>query len=43
MFFADTYSSVFRFDDPPLHDPCALAYVIAPHLFQVWCGCRGVT
>ena len=27
--------AVFRFDDPPLHDPCAVAYVIAPELFQV--------
>lgn len=27
-------SQVFKFDDPPLHDPCAVAYVIAPHLFK---------
>jgi hypothetical protein len=25
---------VFKMRDPPLHDPCAVAYVIAPHLFQ---------
>ena len=25
---------VFGFPDPPLHDPCAVAYVIAPHLFK---------
>lgn len=34
-FFADTYLEVFKFKDPPLHDPCAVAYVIAPHLFKV--------
>ena len=33
MFFADTYKRVFRFDDPPLHDPCAVAYVLAPEIF----------
>ncbi|PSC68749.1 N-D-ribosylpurine ribohydrolase [Micractinium conductrix] len=33
-FFADTYSTVFAFADPPLHDPCAVAYVIAPELFK---------
>ena len=25
---------VFKFDDPPLHDPCAVAYAIAPELFK---------
>ncbi|GAB4819914.1 hypothetical protein N2152v2_006960 [Parachlorella kessleri] len=35
MFFADTYKAVFRFNDPPLHDPCAVAYVVAPKIFQV--------
>ena len=35
MFFATTYRDVFGFDDPPLHDPCAVAYVIAPQLFKV--------
>jgi len=34
-FFADTYRQVFAFQDPPLHDPCAVAYVIDPSLFQV--------
>ncbi|KAI7845743.1 hypothetical protein COHA_000659 [Chlorella ohadii] len=34
MFFADTYRTVFKFEDPPLHDPCAVAYVIAPQLFK---------
>ncbi|GFH08835.1 pyrimidine-specific ribonucleoside hydrolase, partial [Haematococcus lacustris] len=31
----DTYRSVFGFIHPPLHDPCAVAFVIAPHLFKV--------
>lgn len=35
LFFAETYSRVFSFSDPPLHDPCAVAYVIAPQLFKV--------
>ncbi|KAG2452151.1 hypothetical protein HYH02_003183 [Chlamydomonas schloesseri] len=35
LFFADTYKHVFKFDDPPLHDPVAVAYVIAPQLFEV--------
>lgn len=35
MFFADTYRKVFKFEHPPLHDPCAVAFVIAPELFQV--------
>ena len=26
---------VYSFDHPPLHDPCAVAYVISPQLFQV--------
>ncbi|KAG2425076.1 hypothetical protein HXX76_013985 [Chlamydomonas incerta] len=34
LFFADTYKRVFKFDDPPLHDPVAVAYVIAPQLFE---------
>lgn len=25
---------VFHFEHPPLHDPTAVAYVIAPHLFK---------
>jgi inosine-uridine nucleoside N-ribohydrolase len=35
LFFAETYKRVFKFDFPPLHDPCAVAYVIAPELFTV--------
>ena len=35
VFFRDTYKRVFGFDDPPLHDPCAVAYVIDPSLFVV--------
>ncbi|KAI8466212.1 MAG: putative tRNA synthetase [Monoraphidium minutum] len=34
-FFAGTYREVFKFEDPPLHDPCAVAYVIDPSIFQV--------
>eukprot|EP00048_Salpingoeca_helianthica_P017103 m.235643 g.235643 ORF g.235643 m.235643 type:complete len:345 (+) comp20180_c0_seq1:20-1054(+) len=34
LHFKTTYKRVFDFDDPPLHDPCAVAYVIAPHLFK---------
>ncbi len=33
-FFASTYKSVFGFASPPLHDPCAVAFVINPALFQ---------
>ncbi|QDZ24711.1 inosine-uridine-preferring nucleoside hydrolase [Chloropicon primus] len=33
-FFKDTYKAYFGFEDPPLHDPCALAYVIDPGLFE---------
>jgi len=32
-FFAKTYKEVFKFDYPPLHDPLAVAYVIAPEIF----------
>ena len=35
LFFKDTYKEYFDFDDPPLHDPCAVAYVIAPAMFEV--------
>lgn len=35
LFFADTYQRVFNFSDPPLHDPCAVAYAADPSLFQV--------
>lgn len=34
LYFADTYRSVFGFQDPPIHDPCAVAYVIDPSMFQ---------
>eukprot|EP00967_Tisochrysis_lutea_P090036 scaffold128547_cov19-Tisochrysis_lutea.AAC.1 len=30
----DTYAEVFKFVDPPLHDPCTVAWVAAPHLFK---------
>ncbi len=33
LFFKKTYSDVFGFDAPPLHDPLAVAYVIRPELF----------
>jgi purine nucleosidase len=33
-FFADAYRSVFGFDGPPVHDPCALALVIDPSLVR---------
>lgn len=33
-FFAGTYKRVFNFDTPPVHDPCAVAYVIDPTLVQ---------
>ena len=52
-FFADTYKEVFDFEDPPLHDPCAVAYAVAPEMFEtrdlrvdVECGselCAGQT
>lgn len=34
LFFQSTYKSVFNFDDPPLHDPLTVAYVINPSLFE---------
>lgn len=34
LFFMESYSSNFGFPDPPLHDPCAIAYVISPELFE---------
>lgn len=33
-FFRGAYLRQERLDDPPLHDPCAVAYVIAPELFE---------
>ena len=35
QFFAETYKEVFAFEHPPLHDPCAVAYVLAPNIFRV--------
>lgn len=34
-YFANSYRETFGFEDPPIHDPCAVAYVIDPHLFEV--------
>ena len=34
-FFAQTYQEMFKFPKPPIHDPCAVALVAAPHLFKV--------
>jgi len=33
-FFGDTYRNVFGFPAPPVHDPCAVAAVIDPDIFQ---------
>merc|ERR1712216_177800 len=33
-FFEKTYREVFGFESPPLHDPCAVAYVVNPALFE---------
>jgi purine nucleosidase len=30
MFFAKTYRNVFGFESPPLHDPCAVAFLLDP-------------
>ncbi len=36
LFFASTYARVFGFTQgPPLHDPCAVACVIAPAIFKL--------
>lgn len=35
QFFADAYKNVYGFEHPPLHDPCAVAYCIAPEIFEV--------
>eukprot|EP00897_Mesotaenium_endlicherianum_P010813 jgi/Mesen1/9760/ME000007S09820 len=37
-FFAKRYKEVFGFEHPPLHDPCAVAFVIAPHIFKLSAG-----
>jgi inosine-uridine nucleoside N-ribohydrolase len=34
LFFRDTYRDVFGFDDPPLHDPLAVLFVLHPEYFQ---------
>lgn len=34
LFFADRYLEVFGFPSPPVHDPCAVACIIAPELFE---------
>jgi purine nucleosidase/pyrimidine-specific ribonucleoside hydrolase len=34
LFFAQSYRDFFGFADPPLHDPCAVAFVAAPSLFR---------
>jgi len=33
-FFTETYKTVFFFDFPPLHDPLAVYFIIAPNQFQ---------
>lgn len=33
-FFATTYKRIYNFDSPPLHDPCAVAYVADKDLFE---------
>ena len=33
-YFGAQYLEVFKFAAPPLHDPCAVAYVAAPELFE---------
>jgi inosine-uridine nucleoside N-ribohydrolase len=34
LFFASTYAREFAMPDPPLHDPLAVAAVLAPHVFK---------
>jgi inosine-uridine nucleoside N-ribohydrolase len=34
QYFRSTYKSVFEMEHPPLHDPCALAYVIDRSMFN---------
>ncbi|RNE56375.1 uridine-preferring nucleoside hydrolase UriH [Cryobacterium tepidiphilum] len=34
-FFAETYKEAQGFEHPPVHDPCAVAYVIDPSVIQV--------
>ena len=39
LFFSDTYRTVFYFKDPPIHDPCAIFYIIQPGAFKVCFAC----
>ena len=34
LFFQNTYKTIFKMDSPPLHDPCAVAFVINPDMFE---------
>eukprot|EP00871_Galdieria_phlegrea_P005466 jgi/Galph1/5920/GphlegSOOS_G4608.1 len=34
-FYRSTYQRIYGFSHPPLHDPCAVAYVIDPSKFEV--------
>ena len=34
LFFQQAYTDTYGFPAPPLHDPCAVAYVIDPTLFE---------
>lgn len=34
LYFASTYERVFFMNDPPLHDPCAVAFAIDPSMFE---------
>lgn len=34
-FFGEAYKNVQGFDDPPVHDPCAVAFVIDPSVMEV--------
>jgi purine nucleosidase len=34
-YYRRAYRSAVGFEDPPVHDPCAVAYVIDPRLFEV--------
>jgi inosine-uridine nucleoside N-ribohydrolase len=35
LYFAASYKSVFGFEAPPLHDPCAVLCALAPQLFEL--------
>lgn len=34
VYFRNTYRNVFKFEDPPVHDVCCIAYLIDPEIFQ---------